>query len=80
MDRPSAGARVRGMWTRAGVAAGELRSGHIQESSGFPEGPDQRKNQEPLQIFGPINRETGSLLRSRFCTENKEFRIGSVGF
>ena len=35
-DRPSAGAQ-------AGVAAGALRSGHIRESSGFPEGPDERK-------------------------------------
>ena len=42
-NRPSAGARVRGMWAQAGVAAGGLRSGHIQESSGFREGPDERK-------------------------------------
>lgn len=60
------------------VATGELRSGHMHDFSGFPEGPDERMREKGVKNdsrFLAPSAEMGRLLRSRFCTENKEFGV-----
>ena len=74
----SAGTQVRDhVGSGLGVAAGELRSGHMHDFSGFPEAPDERMREKGAKNdprFLAPSAEMGRLLSS-FCTENKEFGV-----